>query len=218
MDRYDDDVRDSQKDRWNNKHASYERGQLVYDDWLDLFDRVIVECRTPIIDLGCGSGNDTLYLLEKGKQVIPCDYSEKAIENIKKNFPEVDRTECFDMLKGLPFPDNFTDIVIADLTLHYFREQATFEVLEDIKRVLRPNGLLLFRVNSMNDVNYGAGEGLEVERHLFLTEDSGYKRFFDADDIDHFFNGWDMFYMQEEDMTRYEKPKKLWRCVAKVNK
>ena len=121
--------------------------------------------KTPIIDLGCGSGNDTLYLIERGKKVIPCDYSKNAIENIKNNFPEIERAECFDMTKGLPFEDNLTDIIISDLSLHYFTEQKTFEILDEIKRVLKPNGLLFFRVNSINDVNYGARE----EKKLNLT-------------------------------------------------
>ena len=118
-------------ERWNELHSNYERDKIKYDDWLELFKRAIDSCKTPIIDLGCGSGNDTLYLVERGKKVIPCDYSSNAIQNIQKNFPEVERTECFDMTRGLPFEDNFTDLMICDLSLHYFRERTTFEVLED---------------------------------------------------------------------------------------
>lgn len=112
--------------RWNAIHANYKRENIVYDVWLDLFEKEIETCNDPIIDLGCGCGNNTLYLLEKGKEVIPCDYSEKAIENIRKNFPEVKRIECFDMAKGLPFSDNFTEIIIADLSFHYFSDLLIF--------------------------------------------------------------------------------------------
>ena len=38
-----------------------------------------------VLDLGCGSGNDTLYLINKGKKVISCDQSSNAINNIRKN-------------------------------------------------------------------------------------------------------------------------------------
>jgi len=211
-----DKIRNLQKSNWNTTHSNYERKNLKYDDWLNLFENEILKCTTPIIDLGCGSGNNTLWLLERGKDVIPCDYSENAIENIKKNFPEIKRTECFDMVNGFPFPDNFTDIVIADLTLHYFSEKDTMKILGEIKRVLR-GGLLAFRVNSINDVNHGAGQGIEIETHLYETEAEGYKRFFDENDIKHFFNGWDISYMQEGNMMRYTKPKKVWRCFARTN-
>ena len=203
-------------ERWNSIHSHYERKKIKYDDWLELFDRAIKNCKTPIIDLGCGSGNDTLYLIERGKKVIPCDYSKNAIENIKNNFPEIERAECFDMTKGLPFEDNLTDIIISDLSLHYFTEKKTFEILDEIKRVLKPNGLLFFRVNSINDVNYGAREGKEIESHLYETADGRYKRFFDEKDIASFFANWEKLYIHEEKIGRYGAEKVLWRGAFQV--
>lgn len=204
--------------RWDNVHSHYDRNEIKYDDWLESFDKEINNCQTPIIDLGCGSGNDMLYLIEKGKKVIPCDYSKNAIENIRNNFPEIERTECFDMSKGLPFLDNSADIIISDLSLHYFTEQKTFEILDEIKRVLKENGILLFRVNSTKDINHGAGEGDEIELHLYETKDGRYKRFFDDKDIKKFFSGWDNLYINEEIMGRYEKEKVLWKGAMRVNK
>ena len=201
--------------RWNRIHASYEREELAYDGWLDSFRQVIINCQTPIIDLGCGSGNDTLYLVKLGKEVIPCDYSENAIHNIRKNFPEVRRSECVDLTEGLPFPDSFAGIILADLSLHYFDEMTTFGILDDLKRVLKPAGLLLFRVNSIHDINYGAGQGIEIERHFYKTETMGYKRFFDESDIRHFFHGWELIHVEESELDRFEKPKVLWTGAAR---
>lgn len=215
---FDDDRKDEAIERWNNIHSNYERDKIKYDDWLELFQRAIDNCKTPIIDLGCGSGNDTLYLVERGKKVIPCDYSSNAIQNIQKNFPEVERTECFDMTKGLPFEDNFTDIIIGDLSLHYFTERKTFEILDEIKRVIKPDGILLFRVNSVKDVNHGAGKGKEIEPHLYETGDGRYKRFFDAQDLEKFFTDWEKLYIHEEIMGRYDLEKVLWRGAMKVKK
>ena len=31
------------------------------DEWLNDFDEIINNCKTPILDLGCGTGNDSLY-------------------------------------------------------------------------------------------------------------------------------------------------------------
>lgn len=219
---FDDDRRDEAIEKaneiWNSIHSNYERDKIKYDDWLKIFERAIDNCKTPIIDLGCGSGNDTLYLVERGKKVIPCDYSRNAVQNIQKNFPEVERTECFDMTKGLPFEDNFTDIIISDLFLHYFTEEKTFEVLNEIKRVLKPDGILLFRVNSVKDVNHGAGEGKEIEPHLYETGDGRYKRFFDAQDLEGFFTDWKKLYIHEETMGRYDLEKVLWKGAMQVKK
>ena len=59
-----------------------------------------------------------------------------AILNIRKNFPEVKESICFDMLEGFPFANSSTDLVIADLCLHYFSKNDTIKILKDIKRIL----------------------------------------------------------------------------------
>lgn len=200
---------------WNELHKKYNREDITIDDWLDLFSEVIDSCSTPILDLGCGSGNDTLYLINKGKKVISCDQSSNAIENIKNNFPEIYDTKCFNMLDGMPFDDNSFDIIIADLCLHYFREIDTLKILNEIKRILTKKGSLIFRVNSINDVNHGAGKGNEVERHLYETSDKRLKRFFDEEDIRYFFKEFDIEFLNEEIMTRYKLEKRLYRCLAR---
>lgn len=199
------------RESWNVIHSSHERSRIKYDDWLETFKDAIDSCQTPIIDLGCGSGNDTLYLIERGKRVISCDYAQSAIQNVHKNFPEVEKAVCFDMTKGLPFENDFAEIIICDLSLHYFTEQTTFAILDEIRRVLRPNGLLLFRVNSVRDVNHGAGEGMEIEPHLYETADGRYKRFFDFGDFEKFFGNWNQVYLREELMDRYDLEKVLWK-------
>ncbi len=199
---------------WNKLHAYYERNDIIKesvgDNWLDRFDEVILPSRGPAIDLGCGSGNDTYSLISRGKKVIACDASPNAIANVERNFPEVMGTCCFDMLDSFPFYNNSTDLIIADLCLHYFKREDTIKILKEIRRILVNNGNILIRVNSMNDINHGAGNGKEVERHLYMTEDGRYKRFFDTHDIYDFFNIFDIKYVREDIMTRYKLEKRLY--------
>ncbi len=211
------EIKKNSYDYWNSSFKIRMRDEIVTDDWLDLFSEEINGCNTHIIDLGCGGGNNTLYLIRKGKKVILCDFTDRAIKQVKMNFPEITRAEQFDMLNGMPFSDGFTDIVVADLCLHYFTTEATLSILNEIKRILRPCGLLFARVNSVNDVNHGAGEGVQLERHLYLTKDNRYKRFFDEQDIAFFFHGWSKVYVDEERMMRYKDEKVLWRIVMKCD-
>ena len=167
------------------------------------------------IDLGCGSGNDTLYLMNQGKQVIACDQSKLALENIRKKLPDVYDIKCFNMLDGMPFDSSSFDLIIADLCLHYFREKDTIKILEEIKRILKTNGHLAFRLNSINDVNHGAGQGKELEHHLYESSNGTIKRFFDEQDIKYFFHDFDFEYLNEEIMTRYQLEKRLYRGLVK---
>lgn len=201
---------------WDNLHKEYNRDDIKMDDWLEYFNDIIISCKTPILDLGCGSGNDTLYLINKGKEVISCDQSSNAINNIIKNFPEIYDTKCFNMLDGMPFNDNSFELIIADLCLHYFKENDTLKILEEIRRILVSGGHLIFRVNSINDINHGAGKGTEIEHHLYETDDKRLKRFFDETDIRNFFKDFEIEYLNEEIMTRYKLEKRLYRvCVRK---
>lgn len=211
--------RDSSLKYWNDTHRSqnYDRESIRTDDWLEMFDDIIMESQKPILDLGCGGGNDTLYLITKGKQVVACDQSETAIENIKRNFPEVKEAICFNMLDGFPFDDESIDVIIADLCLHYFGSEDTKAVLKEIRRILVPGGHLILRVNSVNDVNHGAGQGKEIEHHVYETKSGTLKRFFDEEDIRLFFSDFEIEYLKEETMSRYKFEKRLFRlCVKKL--
>jgi len=201
---------------WEKVHCNNVGIEIRIDDWLEDFDEIIEKCTTPVLDLGCGTGNDTLYLTEKKKKVIACDRSVSAIEAIRKNIPEVYAAQCFDMLDGLPFHDGMFELVIADLSLHYFRKADTERLLREIQRVLTDGGHLLFRVNSIRDVNHGAGKGQEVEKHLFTTDDGRLKRFFDEEDLRSLLADYQIEYLREEVMTRYKLEKRLYRgCVKK---
>jgi len=204
------------KKKWKEMYSKFDEKRAIYDGWFDEFEETIQQCNTPIIDLGCGNGNNSQYLAQKGKTVIACDYTEEALALINENMPEVAQTLCFDMRDGLPFEDDFTDVIIADLCLHYFTEEDTFKILREIKRVLKPNGILLFRVNSVNDINYGSTEGEEISRNYRRTDKNGDKRYFDKTDLEYFFKEFSYVSFNEETMTkRYSKPKVLWKGIAK---
>lgn len=201
---------------WNEIHTEYIRNQIKVDDWLDRFESIINDCGKPILDLGCGGGNDTLYFIEKGKKVVACDQSINAIKNIRKNFPEVSDAKCFNMLDGFPFEDDSFDIVCADLSLHYFREADTRMILREICRILTPGGYLFARVNSVKDVNHGAGDGTEIEPHLYQTEDGMLKRFFDEADVRRLFCDFDILFCREEKMLRYSSEKIVYSIYLKM--
>lgn len=198
------------------KMQTWNESCIEYDDWLDRFSEWISVCNTPVIDLGCGSGNDTKYLIERGIKVIACDHDVDKIEKIRKRIPEA-MVLCMDMREEFPFPDNSTQIVIADLSLHFFDEATTFRILEEIKRVLIPEGFLFFRVNAIPDYHKNQPGETELESHFYRKERGSYRRFFDRQDIEYFFKGWKMKYLKEETMYRYKNPKYLWTGAVQPN-
>lgn len=195
------------KDYWNKSHKTYSMGKITYDNWLDDYKEVLDNCKTEVLDLGCGVGNDTLHLTERGFKVIACDYSEVALDHLKEQLKDV-KTMQLDISQPLPFKENTFDLIIADLSLHYFDEKTTIEIMKEIRRILKPNGHLLARVNSLQDKNYGVGNGKKLEENYYFVE--GYnKRFFSIEDAKKFFSYIGKTKIKEADMLRYRKPKKV---------
>lgn len=188
--------------------------EQAYDNWLDDYEEEIEKCETPIVDLGCGLGNNTFYLIEKGKEVLACDYSKVAIETIQKEIPKA-KTKLFDMTQKFPMEDNFTEIVIADLCLHYFDKKITKDIIREIKRILKPNGILLFRVNSINDVNYLSDASTIAEDFVWTPETRKSRRLFNEQSIREFFADWKIEKIKEEKLFRYDAEKILWNCAVR---
>lgn len=199
---------------WNNIYINIKDNEIKYDLWLDKYKTILKECKNrKVIDLGCGTGNNSLYLSERGFSVTACDYSEEALKIINKNLPQVKTLE-FDLTHKFPFEDDSIKLIIADLSLHYFTEETTKIIFEEIKRVLLKDGYLIFRVNSVTDYSYGAGTGIEIEKHFYDTK-YGYKRFFDEEDIRHFCSGWNILYISENMIDRYGMKKYTYEVVLK---
>lgn len=197
---------------WNDIYKKRLGKRPLYDNWLDKYLNLIKKNKTQILDLGCGMGNDSLYLIEKGFDVLSTDYCAVALDNVKKVIPNA-KTMTVDISKKLPFKDGEFEIIVADLCLHYFDSKTTTEIMREIRRILKPGGSLFARVNSVQDVNHGAGQGKKIEDNFYFVE--GYnKRFFDIDDVNKYFSIIGEVEAHEAEMQRYEKTKKLIEIKA----
>jgi SAM-dependent methyltransferase len=205
-------IMNTQKNYWNKIYESLGDRKIQYDLWLDKYEDMLIKSKDiPVIDLGCGFGNDTLYLKERGYEVVSCDFSEEALGRLS-NFIDNLTVKCFDMKDGLPFEDNFAKIIISDLSLHYFSWRDTQKILEEIDRVLMSDGVLLCRVNSTKDVNYGAGQGIKIEEYYYDI-DGNLKRFFNEEQLRELFKAWNVKYINECEINRYKNRKTLWEIA-----
>ncbi len=213
------------KEIWDiNLPKNYE-GCKYYDGWLEKepIKEIIRNTSKPIIDLGCGTGNNCVHLNEIGKEVIACDYSDEGLKLINRVNPNI-KTINFDMTNTFPFNDGMTDLVIADICLHYFDKETTLKILNEIRRILTNEGYFLFRVNSTKDFNHGAGQGTKLDENFYFVQGMT-KRFFNEKDIKEFLADFKILLLKEEprDLKLYDEenkkwylsPKTVWKCLAK---
>jgi tellurite methyltransferase len=122
-----------------------------------LFDQLLrgrFDHRRRILDAGCGSGRNLVYLLRRGYACFAIDSDLSAIDEMRAlaaqiapalpaaNFQAGD-------LDRLPWPDACVDAVVCSAVLHFARDQAHFDrMVAEMWRVLAPDGLLFARMAS----------------------------------------------------------------------
>ncbi len=92
-----------------------------------------------ILEVGCGTGLNTLWLSERAGSVLGLDISEGMLRKAEARVcsPRV-RFLRVDIRDPWPLPDESTDIVLALLVLEHVHHLAP--IFREAKRVLRPGG------------------------------------------------------------------------------
>lgn len=98
-----------------------------------------------ILDAGCGSGPLAAALIERGANVTGFDVSEAMINLARKRLGDEAELHIADLGQPLPFPADTFDDVVASLVFHYLPDWQ--RALDEIRRVLRPEGKLIMSVN-----------------------------------------------------------------------
>lgn len=97
-----------------------------------------------ILDLGCGTGIYTEYLLSQGAKSVTCiDYSKEMIDLVTSKFGDKIKAYAHDLSLGLPDKkNNSIDVIICPLVLHYLED--LFFIFKEAHRVLKSNGYMVF--------------------------------------------------------------------------
>lgn len=120
------------------------RGRL-----LERFDVIKLQPQT-ILDAGCGTGHGTAALRRQwpGARIIGLDIARPMLEQARRNqprrwWPGGGRTHWVAAdANRLPLPDESVDFIFSSLMLQWCDDLDA--ALGELRRVLRPNGLLLF--------------------------------------------------------------------------
>jgi tellurite methyltransferase len=111
-----------------------------------LFDQLLRGRIAPgmrILDAGCGSGRNLVYLLREGYEIFGVDRDAAAFSGLPAaNFHAGN-------IEEMPFPDAFADVVLSSAVLHFARDDRQFRaMLDSMWRVLKPGGLFFCRLAS----------------------------------------------------------------------
>lgn len=144
MRRMSEDLKKSY-DRVAEDYAEQFRGEMEKKP----FDRKMLDWliekvgdRGVICDMGCGPGQIARYLHERGAKVCGVDLSPTMVERALALNPHIPFQQG-DMMALTEVADNSYGGIAAFYSIVHIPRQAMIQALQELKRVLRPGGILL---------------------------------------------------------------------------
>jgi SAM-dependent methyltransferase len=138
-----------------------------------LFDQILrgnISAEMRVLEAGCGSGRNLVYLLREGCDVFAIDTDAAAITRLRHLSASLGtglREENFQVapVERMPFPDAFAEVVICSAVLHFARDERHFRAMVgELWRVLRPGGMLFCRLGSRIGMDFR-----EVRANIFAV-------------------------------------------------
>jgi SAM-dependent methyltransferase len=147
------------------------------------FDRKILDWlaekvsgSSPICDMGCGPGQIARYLHRQGIDVCGVDLSPAMVQQAQDLNPDIPFQQG-DMLALAEVADNSYGGIAAFYSIVHIPPQRLLQVLQELRRVLRPQGVLLLAFHLGRETRH-LDELLETEVSLdfFFFESAEVRR------------------------------------------
>ena len=140
MDKYSETLK-----TWNKVAKLYEDKFMDFDLYNDTYDKFcerLSKKKSKILEIGCGPGNITKYLLAKRPdfKILGTDISPNMIELAKINCPNA-KFEVIDSRKIENIKNKF-DAIVCGFCLPYLSELDIEKFIIDCKNLLNENGII----------------------------------------------------------------------------
>jgi len=119
--------------------------------------------------LGCGTGRHTMYLSDQGFSLYACDISKKGLVLAKKNAKKVKNNgikfSVQDMYSMKYKNNTFDGVLCIWVQGHGFKDQVQ-QGIDEIYRVLNPEGIVITDFVTIDDPTYGVGEQIALNTFI----------------------------------------------------
>lgn len=131
-----------------------------------------------VLELGCGTGKNTEWLLNKAERIIGLDFSQEMLNKAKaKIFDKRVLFKKADLTKDWEIENNFVDLITASLTLEHIENLD--QIFSQANLKLKKNGLFFiselhpFKQYSGSKAKYETENGIK-ELEVYIHDISEY--------------------------------------------
>ncbi|WP_108808861.1 class I SAM-dependent methyltransferase [Aquimarina spinulae] len=169
MDRYQETFK-----TWDKIAQIYEDKFMnldLYNDTYDIFCELIPKSNPNILEVGCGPGNITQYLLSKNPnfRITAIDNSVNMIELAKKNNPTA-KVQLMDSRDLHIIPNKF-DAIICGFCIPYLSQSDCSKMIMDCNKLLNDLGMFYISFVAGNPGNSRYLSGSSGDRVYFYYHD-----------------------------------------------
>ena len=179
--------------RWNERYAGDDH---LYGEGPNAFLRANARRMVPGQSALCvadGDGRNSVWLAEQGLAVTAFDFAETAVAKAqclaKRRGVTIDARVC-DIFKWTWAPRQF-DLVVG-IFIQFLAEDDRTAIFDQIRKTLKPGGLLLLEGYRPEELAYGTGGELDASRLYTRTG------------LRHAFGAWDILELDEYDTELHE--------------
>lgn len=141
-----------------------------------------------VLDAACGEGYGSNLLSETASEVVGIDISTDTINSARNKYRRNNLKYEVASITNLPFEDNSVDVVVSFETIEHVVEDMQQKFLCEVKRVLKPDGILIIstpdkmyhtdipnQINEFHVKEFYEKEFLEFLKEYFVNVDFYYQ-------------------------------------------
>ena len=151
-----------------------ERGEKLLSPESMLVENIGCFKKGTVLDIACGDGRNTIFLLENDFKVTAVDFSEKALERLNK-FCELRGYSVITKKVDLSGDNALKDVGVFDnIVINHYR--VSKEILDNIYKIINKDGILF--VNGFG-YKHKVDNRIRKEDLIYSSDFTGLKPWFD---------------------------------------
>ncbi|MDX8389746.1 MAG: class I SAM-dependent methyltransferase [Mariprofundaceae bacterium] len=139
------------------------KGEIWYEHWHRYAFAAPFVKGLRVVDVASGEGYGSSHLATHAAHVVGIDISEQAVAHANRRYADKKNLKYVTAsCDAIPLSTNSVDVVTSFETIEHIQNQA--EMIEEIQRVLKPDGLLI--ISSPDKKTYSDDRSYQNEHHI----------------------------------------------------